>query len=169
MSVAPAALRRTSEFSATRATSRSISSQYGLRGTPIRTPRRSGGGKEAVPVIAECNRATSATVRAIGPTVSRSLARGRSPSSEYSFPPKVVGRSPTVPHRAEGIRTEPAVSLPRPAGTMRAAIAAAVPPLDPPATRRGSYGFPTKPVTGLLEVPPPASSCIFALAKNTAP
>jgi hypothetical protein len=39
------------------------------------------------------------------------------------------------------MRIEPAVSLPNPKGTMRAATAAAVPPLEPPGMRERSYGF----------------------------
>ena len=43
-----------------------------------------------------------------------------------------------MPHSAAGMRTEPPVSVPRPAGTMRAATAAAVPPDEPPGMRVGS-------------------------------
>ena len=42
-----------------------------------------------------------------------------------------MGRKPTTPHRAAGIREDPPVSEPSPAGTSPAAIAAAVPPEDP--------------------------------------
>jgi hypothetical protein len=41
-------------------------------------------------------------------------------------------RNPTIPQNAAGILTEPPVSVPSAAGTMRAAIAAADPPLAPP-------------------------------------
>lgn len=50
----------------------------------------------------------------------------------------VVGRKPQTPLRLAGMRTEPAVSPPMPAGAMRAATAAAGPPLLPPAMRVGS-------------------------------
>jgi hypothetical protein len=43
-----------------------------------------------------------------------------------------------MPLSAAGIRTEPPVSVPRPAAAMRAAIALAVPPEEPPAMRLGS-------------------------------
>ncbi len=43
-----------------------------------------------------------------------------------------------MPLRAAGMRTEPPVSLPRPAAAMRAAMALAVPPEEPPAIRLGS-------------------------------
>ena len=50
-----------------------------------------------------------------------------------------------MPQSAAGIRVEPPVSVPSPAGTMRAAIAAAVPPEEPPGMRDRSYGFFTGP------------------------
>ena len=53
----------------------------------------------------------------------------------------VVGRKPTMPHSAAGMRTEPPVSEPMPPGTSRAATATPVPPLEPPGMRVGSYGL----------------------------
>ena len=43
-----------------------------------------------------------------------------------------------MPFSAAGMRTEPPVSVPRPAAAMRAAMALAVPPEEPPAMRVGS-------------------------------
>ena len=43
-----------------------------------------------------------------------------------------VGLIVEVPHSADGMRSEPAVSVPVAAGVMRAASAAAEPPLEPP-------------------------------------
>ena len=57
---------------------------------------------------------------------------GTTPASETS--PR-VGLIAEVPQHAEGIRSEPAVSVPVAAGVMRAASAAAEPPLDPPGDR----------------------------------
>ena len=48
------------------------------------------------------------------------------------------GRRPAIPQKWDGIPIEPVVSLPNPAGTIRAATAAAVPPLDPPGMRERS-------------------------------
>ena len=45
----------------------------------------------------------------------------------------MLGRKPVIPHSAAGTRTEPPVSVPSPAGTIAASMAAAVPPDDPPA------------------------------------
>ena len=50
-----------------------------------------------------------------------------------------------MPHRAAGWRMEPPVSVPVPAGTSRAATAAAEPPEEPPGTRVGSQGLRTGP------------------------
>jgi hypothetical protein len=44
----------------------------------------------------------------------------------------MLGRNPTIPHSAAGIRVEPPVSVPRLAGAMRAPTAAPLPPLLPP-------------------------------------
>jgi hypothetical protein len=49
-----------------------------------------------------------------------------------------VGRKPVTPQSAAGSRTEAPVSVPMAAGTMRAATAAADPPLLPPGIMRGS-------------------------------
>ena len=58
-----------------------------------------------------------------------------------------------VPQIADGMRSEPAVSVPVAAGTIRAASAAAEPPLEPPADRSSAHGLPTWSV-----VPPTANS-----------
>ncbi len=60
-----------------------------------------------------------------------------------------------VPQRAEGMRSEPHVSVPVAAGTMRAASAAPEPPLDPPGERPSAHGLPVWSV-----VPPQANSCV---------
>ena len=48
---------------------------------------------------------------------------------------------PTTPQKAAGLRREPPMSLPSATAVKRAAIAAAAPPLDPPADRDGSWGL----------------------------
>ena len=84
--------------------------------------------------------AQSAIERAIGPAWSSDGASAITPS---------IGTRPCValialvPHSAEGIRSEPSVSVPSAAGTIRAASAAAEPPLEPPAERSGAHGLPT--------------------------
>src|SRR5436305_4313088 len=68
-----------------------------------------------------------------------------SPDAKATRPQRLtrpyVGFSPTTPQNAAGWRTEPPVSEPSAAGTMRAATAAAEPPEEPPATREGSHGL----------------------------
>jgi hypothetical protein len=48
-----------------------------------------------------------------------------------------------VPEIAEGIRSEPAVSVPVASGIRPAASAAAEPPREPPAVRSSAHRFPT--------------------------
>jgi hypothetical protein len=74
--------------------------------------------------------------------VSKVGASGKQPSSA-TMP--WVGLNPVVPQHADGIRIEPAESVPRAASTSPAASAAAFPPLDPPATRPGATGLGTVP------------------------
>ena len=57
--------------------------------------------------------ATSATLRAIGPPVSKLRASGMMPS-RLSNPS--VGFRPTMPFDDDGPRTDPPVSVPRPSG-----------------------------------------------------
>jgi hypothetical protein len=86
--------------------------------------------------------AASATVRAIGPTVSWVSARGACPSCETR---PSVGRIVTSESKAAGIRSEPPVSVPIASGAYPAATLAAGPPLEPPTVRVVSYGFLMKP------------------------
>ena len=46
-----------------------------------------------------------------------------------------------MPQHDPGIRSDPAPSPPCPIGTIRAATAAALPPLDPPVVRFRLHGF----------------------------
>jgi len=52
---------------------------------------------------------------------------------------------PVMPQKLAGWRIEPPVSVPVAAGTKRAATAAALPPEEPPGTRRRSQGLLTGP------------------------
>jgi hypothetical protein len=69
-----------------------------------------------------------------------------------------------VPERADGMRSDPAVSVPVAAGTIRAASAAAEPPLEPPAVRSSAHGFPTWSV-----IPPAANSWVCRCPSSTIP
>jgi hypothetical protein len=75
-----------------------------------------------------------------------------------------VGLIAHVPQQAEGMRSDPQVSEPSAAGVMRAASAAALPPLEPPTMRSGACGLPTWSV-----VPPAANSCVWVWPSRTIP
>ena len=113
------------------------------------TPRSRGG---STPASAANSGSQSRTVRAIGPAWSNVGESGTIPRIETS--PR-VGLIVDVPHSAEGMRSEPAVSVPVAAATWRDASAAAEPPLEPPAERSSAHGLPTWSV-----VPPQANSCV---------
>src|SRR5437763_10885404 len=74
-----------------------------------------------------------------------------------------------MPHNDAGWRTDPPVSDPRAAGTMRAATAAAEPPEEPPATRDGSHGFRVGPNAECSVEEPIANSSRFVFAAIAAP
>ena len=93
----------------------------------------------------------AATVLAMGPTVSKVGASGKTPSAGTS---PQVGLKPTTPQHAAGSRIEPALSVPSATSQSPAASAAPLPPLDPPGIRPGSSGFTTAPKWGLSEVIP---------------
>src|SRR5256885_17086871 len=94
------------------------------------------------PAVASKSARTSLTVRAIGPTT---------PSQENA-PPLAgkcpvagmrpgVGFNPQIPQKCAGTRIEPPPSLPTPPIEQPDAIAAASPPLEPPALRAESHGL----------------------------
>ena len=105
--------------------------------------------------------AQSASVRAIGPGWSRLPLSGKTPRSGSA--PR-VGLIVEVPDRADGMRSEPAVSVPVASGIMPAASAAAEPPLEPPGVRSSAHGLPTWSVE-----PPAAHSCVCRWPTSTAP
>ena len=80
--------------------------------------------------------------------------------------------SPCVPRRPTrllceaGLRIEPHVSLPMPAAAKFAAIAAPVPPLDPPGLRSRSYGLRVCPNRDPTVVMPGGELVHVGLGKN---
>ncbi len=91
------------------------------------------------------------TSRAIGPAWSKLGASGKQPSSDTS---PYVGLKPTTPQQAAGMRMEPPESVPSATSAASRTSAAALPPLEPPATRPGASGFGTTPKCGFSEVVP---------------
>ena len=112
--------------------------------------------------------AQSSTERAIGPIESSVQLSSMVPESPMR--PNVTFR-PTRPLKAEGMRTEPPVSLPMPAGVSRAATATPVPLEEPPGTRwvLRSQGFHGAPISGLVPQPPKANSTMCSLPSGIMP
>src|SRR5262245_17348676 len=105
-------------------------------------------------------RATSATVRAMGPSteyVSQASADGC-----RGIRPGVV-RKPTTPQNEAGPRSEPPRSVPSASGHMPVARAAAEPLLDPPAVRVRSQGLRVAPKTAFTVFGPKANSGVLVL------
>src|SRR5687767_9437165 len=93
-------------------------------------------------IIVANSRQRSGTVRAIGPRVENWIQVGLRRSLAIS--PR-VGRMPTTPLKAAGLRHEPPVSDPVAIGTMPQASATPDPPDEPAAERVGSNGLPVTP------------------------
>jgi hypothetical protein len=123
-----------SRFSATSASSPATRGESATR----RSGRRSGGGDVAA--SAASSGSQSATLRAIGPAWSSVGPSGKMPRIDTR--PR-VGLMVEVPHSADGMRNDPAVSVPVAAGVVCEASAAAEPPLEPPGDRSSDHGLPT--------------------------
>ena len=87
---------------------------------------------------------TSATWRAIGPSVSISCAAMPGSCGGISVAhgtTPVVGLMEVMPQHVAGLRSDPPMSLPNPSGDMPLASAEPSPPLEPPAVRPGCHGL----------------------------
>src|SRR6266849_8739496 len=99
------------------------------------------------PAITSKSERASAIVRAIGPTTpiqEKAPAPGGKCPVAGTRPG--VGFNPQMPQKCAGTRMEPPPSLPTPPVEHPAAIAAASPPLEPPALHDKSQGFLVLPV-----------------------
>ena len=103
---------------------------------------------------------TSATLRAIRPSVSNDGAKGVMPPS--SNQPR-LGFTPTVPQNDAGRITDAAVCVPNAAGTIQSATAAALPLDDPPGVWSGWRGLAVFPGAKY------ASSVVTVLPSTMAP
>ncbi len=90
------------------------------------------------PAITSSSAAASATECAIGPTVAMAVRSWR-PYGSGTRPRE--GLMPKRWQKAEGMRMEPAPSLPWAMGVRPAASAAPAPPEEPPEVRWGSHGL----------------------------
>src|SRR3954453_3882710 len=99
---------------------------------------------------------------AIGPRVDRWCQSGACSPPLGTRPSD--GLNPDSPHSADGMRIDPPPSDPVARGTIPAAMAAALPPDDPPGLRARSHGFrvspntafsvsPFQPISGVLVLP----------------
>ena len=124
------------------------------------------GSSGLAPTLAANSSAVSATSRPIGPSTE---ITDQPSARALSATRPGVGRSPTTPHRAAGMRSEPPVSEPVQIGSMPVASAAAEPPEEPPALSVGLNGLPVAPQTGLRELAPAPMSGTLVLAVTMAP
>ena len=99
------------------------------------------------PITASRARTTSGIRRAIGPRVLRWCQSGACGPPEGIRPSEAL--NPERPHKDDGMRIEPPPSDPVAMGTIPAAIAAALPPEEPPGLWARSQGLRVAPNTGL--------------------
>ncbi|GGX20090.1 hypothetical protein GCM10010353_39070 [Streptomyces chryseus] len=121
--------------------------------------------RQSGPLMTSISSAASAASRVIGPTWA-SVPKGL---EGYSGTRPYVGFSPKIPQNDAGMRTEPPPSVPSDSGPAPYATAAALPPLEPPAVRAGSYGLPVAPDSGESVTPFQPNSGVVVLPRNTAP
>src|SRR6516164_1760954 len=80
-----------------------------------------------------------------------------------------VGRMPTMPQKAAGMRIEQPKSVPCASGTMPVATATADPPEEPAGLSDGFQGLRVAPNTSFTVLAPVANSGVLVLAVTTAP
>src|SRR5881394_4495899 len=76
---------------------------------------------------------------------------------------------PGIPQNVDGMRIEPAPSVPTASGPMPDATAAAAPPEEPPGVFFGFHGLRVMPVSGLSVTPFQPNSGVVVLPSSTAP
>ena len=124
------------------------------------------GDRGSGPAIALSTSATSATLRAIGPStlsVDHAVGAGQAGTRPGE------GRSPTTLQKLAGLRSEPPMSEPSAIGSIPHASATAAPPLLPPHVFVRSYGLSVAPNTGLNVCDPAPNSGVFVLPTAMAP
>src|SRR5690606_24739662 len=110
------------------------------------------------PAMASSMRATSPTLRPIGPSTER-VSKGRSSGPVATRPG--LGRRPTTEQKLAGVRRLPPRSEPVASQTWPAASAAAEPPEDPPQVRSVFHGLRVSPNTSLKVLAPAPNSGVF--------
>src|SRR5712692_1199958 len=118
------------------------------------------------PVIASSSSAQSSAERAIGPATLWSCQG--SVAGCLGTRPAVV-RRPTTPQKAAGVRKLPPKSVPSASGAMRAASAAAPPPVEPEAESAVFHGLRVAPNTLFTVLAPAPNSGVLVLPSTIAP
>src|SRR5207249_4851016 len=118
------------------------------------------------PVIASRSSAQSSAERAIGPAT---LWSCQGISAGYLGTSPAVVRRPTTPQKAAGVRRDPAKSEPSASGAMRAASAAAPPPVEPEAESAVFQGLRVAPNTLFTVFAPAPNSGVLVLPRTIAP
>src|SRR3954469_12928599 len=111
--------------------------------------------------MASSSKARSSTLRAIGPTTPR--LRSIDDLGVCATRP-MLGRIPTTPQNAAGLRNEPPMSEPCASQAMPVASATAAPPEEPAADLEVSQGLRVAPTTSLKVLAPAPTSGVFDLA-----
>src|SRR5258708_40156735 len=101
--------------------------------------------------MASSNKATSSTLRAIGPWTPR--LRSTAATGVCATRP-MLGRRPTMPQKLAGLRSEPPMSEPWASQAVPVASATAAPPEEPAADRDVSHGLRVVPNTSLKVLAP---------------
>src|SRR5580704_16028022 len=136
--------------------------------------RRGTGADEVSPSSGPCitSKRTfkSLTVRAIGPTTP---IRANGPTEDGKCPVAGirpgVGFNPQIPQKCAGTRIDPPPSLPTPPTEQPDAIAAASPPLEPPADRAKFQGLLVLPLNKLSVSYAIKNSGVFVFPRMIAP
>src|SRR5262249_40605152 len=110
--------------------------------------------------------AASRTVRVIGP-VCESVSRPPYVGAAATRPS--VGFNPKSAQQLQGVRMDPAPSVPTASGPRPAATAAAPPPLEPPGVCARLQGFRVGPNTGLSVTPFHPNSGVLVFPSMIAP
>ena len=128
------------------------------------------GSPSSAPAITSNKICKSATVRAMGPTTP---IKANGPPALGKCPVEGmrpgVGFNPQIPQKCAGTRIDPPPSLPTPPAESPAAIAAASPPLDPPAVRERSQGLLVRPYKRLSVSQAISSSGVLVTPRITTP
>src|SRR6185312_10453343 len=140
-------------------------SSEALNGCPLSAVES--GALASYPACTDSSRATSCTLRPMGPSVPSCDIHTSCAGAIGTRP--CEGRSPNTLFQAAGLRRLPMKSEPSATGSSRCASATAAPPLLPPADFDGSYALRVTPKTSLKVCEPNPNSGVFVLPTTMQP